>query len=218
MASLQLFWQLLPGHQHTLIWSRKIILSWKLLLYIYCHWYTWNLHCIIFVVPGFLLPWICTINSTWSSTSILNPARFGLGCNMQLFHVGFHSGPLWDGTLVLPRLYQWYGLCLQTIFVLLFADGTNIFHSNTDLETLTDNVNVELENIMKWLIANKLSRNFDKTHHMLLRGIAKIINNTCKVYMNSRLKTFINCSRAQFYQKGTKTKQNTPVSTTPTKP
>ena len=34
---------------------------------------------------GFSLPWINTVNSTaWSSSSFLNPSRFGLGCNNWL--------------------------------------------------------------------------------------------------------------------------------------
>ena len=56
MAFLQLLWQLVPEHQHTSIWIRHIILLWNLLLYIYCHWYISILHCIVFVIPVFLLP------------------------------------------------------------------------------------------------------------------------------------------------------------------
>ena len=40
---------------------------------------------------GFSLQWINTVNSTaWSSSSFLNPARFGLGCNMYLRYVGYN--------------------------------------------------------------------------------------------------------------------------------
>ena len=45
----------------------------------------------------------------------------------------------------------------------LFADDTNMFGTDNDLEALIVNVNTELEKIVKWLNANKLSLNIDKT-------------------------------------------------------
>ena len=59
-------------------------LLWNVLLYIYCHWYTWILYGIIFVVPGFFVTVNKTCQLNWSSSSLLNPARFGLGCNISV--------------------------------------------------------------------------------------------------------------------------------------
>ena len=65
------------------------------------------------------------------------------------------------------------------LFSVLFADDTNMFGTDNDLE-----VNTELEKIVKWLNANKLSLNIDKTHYMLFRNEGKVVKETCKVYMN----------------------------------
>ena len=43
------------------------------------------------------------------------------------------------------------------LFTVLFADDTNIFDTNNDLEALISHVNSELHKIMNWLNANKLS-------------------------------------------------------------
>ena len=70
------------------------------------------------------------------------------------------------------------------LFSVLFADDTNMFSTDNDLEALIINVNTELEKIVKWLNANKLSLNIDKTHYMLFRNKGKVVKETCKVYMN----------------------------------
>ena len=70
------------------------------------------------------------------------------------------------------------------LFSVLFADDTNMFGTDNDLEALIVNVNTELEKNVKWLNANKLSLNIDKTHHMLFRNEMKVVKETCKVYMN----------------------------------
>ena len=65
------------------------------------------------------------------------------------------------------------------LFSVLFADDTNMLGTDNDLEALIDNVNTKLEKIMKWLNANKLSLNIDKTHYMLFRNKGKFIKMTC---------------------------------------
>ena len=56
------------------------------------------------------------------------------------------------------------------LFIVLFADDTNLFDTNNDLKALIDDVNAELEKIINWLHANKLSLNIDKTHFILFRN------------------------------------------------
>ena len=102
MASLQLLWQLVPGHQHTLTWNRPIILSCNLLLYIYCHWYTWILHCIIFVCSRVFVAVNKIVNSTPEVPHpSLNLARFGLGCNTVKIYMKTKHGNSTRATLFL---------------------------------------------------------------------------------------------------------------------
>ena len=102
---------------------------------------------------------------------------------MQIFYEGFHRGLL--RTLVVSHLYQWYGLCLHTTFSVSFADDTDIFDTNSDPKSQIDNINIELEKIVTWLNANKLSLNVEKTY-ILFRSKCRIIENMCNVYMNSQ--------------------------------
>ena len=49
----------------------------------------------------------------------------------------------------------------------MYADDTNLFYSNNDIETLFSTVNMELEKISEWFKANKLSLNIKKTNYTL---------------------------------------------------
>ena len=49
----------------------------------------------------------------------------------------------------------------------MFADDTNLFYSNQNLNDLFATVNSELECINQWFKANKLSLNIEKTKYTL---------------------------------------------------
>ena len=49
----------------------------------------------------------------------------------------------------------------------LFADDTNIYYESTDLSNLIETVDREPSLITKWLDANKLSLNIDKTNYII---------------------------------------------------
>ena len=52
----------------------------------------------------------------------------------------------------------------------LFADDTNIYYEAKDLSNLTKVVNKELRLVKKWLDANKLSLNIDKTNYIIFHS------------------------------------------------
>ena len=52
----------------------------------------------------------------------------------------------------------------------LFADDTCIFYSHKNRDTLENNLNIELNNVSNWLIANKLSLNVDKSNALVFRN------------------------------------------------
>ena len=77
--------------------------------------------------------------------------------------------------------------------LIMYADNTNLFYSNNDIETLFSTVNMELEKISEWFKANKLSLNIKKTNYtlfhknnpkidlpLILPGL-KIVNNVLKM-------------------------------------
>ena len=52
----------------------------------------------------------------------------------------------------------------------LFADDTNIYHESQDFANLTKTVNKELRLVKKWLDANKLSLNTEKTNYVIFHS------------------------------------------------
>jgi len=49
----------------------------------------------------------------------------------------------------------------------LFADDTNLFMSGIDKSELCTSCNISLESLNRWLVANRLSMNLDKTYIMV---------------------------------------------------
>ncbi|CAB4017371.1 Hypothetical predicted protein [Paramuricea clavata] len=76
--------------------------------------------------------------------------------------------------------------CLNKTKPRLFTDDTNLTASGDSIIDLEIAVNSDLENLRKWLIANKLSLNVAKTEFMLIGSKAMIKNNS-----DSRLNVFI---------------------------
>ena len=52
---------------------------------------------------------------------------------------------------------------------ILYADDTSLFLSGSDLDSLFNVMNIELEKLSAWLVSNKLSLNVQKTHYVLFR-------------------------------------------------
>ena len=61
--------------------------------------------------------------------------------------------------------------CLSKTKPRLFADDTNLTASGNSITRLEAAVNSDLENLKKWLIANKLSLNVAKTEFMLINWL-----------------------------------------------
>src|SRR6218665_893291 len=59
------------------------------------------------------------------------------------------------------------------IFLLLFADDTNVFYSHASWGELVRIINKELLKINDWFLVNKLSLNFDKTNYILFKSHRK---------------------------------------------
>ena len=76
--------------------------------------------------------------------------------------------------------------CLNKTKPRLFADDTNLTASGDSITDLETAVNSDLENLRKWLIANKLSLNVAKTEFMLIGSKTMIKKNS-----HSRLNVFI---------------------------
>ena len=78
-----------------------------------------------------------------------------------------------QGSILGPLLFSIYvndlNNCLTLGKCIMYADDTNIFLKSNCYETLYEAANKELVNIDKWLLANRLFLNTDKTHYVIFR-------------------------------------------------
>jgi hypothetical protein len=58
----------------------------------------------------------------------------------------------------------------------MFADDTNISTNGNTNDELQELINVDLENVHQWLLANKLTLNKDKTEYMIIGSRQRISN------------------------------------------
>ena len=58
----------------------------------------------------------------------------------------------------------------------MFADDTNISTNGKTNDELQERINVDLENVHQWLLANKLTLNKDKTEYMIIGSRQRISN------------------------------------------
>ena len=59
--------------------------------------------------------------------------------------------------------------CSDLIFFCLFADDSNLFINATDFDSLQNILNKELPKVSNWILVNKLSINFKKTHYLVFQ-------------------------------------------------
>ena len=69
-----------------------------------------------------------------------------------------------QGSILGPLLYLIYvdDIDIATSGQILFADDTSIFLSNSDLNILFHDANIEMNKLFNWFCANKLSFNANK--------------------------------------------------------
>ena len=95
-----------------------------------------------------------------------------------------------QGSILGPLLFLLYINDISNVssilFSILFADDTNSLASGSNLDQLTETVNEELEKIVVWLAANKLSLNIKKTHFMVFSTKGKKVNRSISIKISNQ--------------------------------
>ena len=85
--------------------------------------------------------------------------------NSVILVTGFHKDPFWDILFLIYVDDMIY--CSRILQFVLFADDTNVFLTNKNVNELFDIVNVEFIALSNWFTANKLPVNVSKTNFMI---------------------------------------------------
>ena len=74
------------------------------------------------------------------------------------------------------------------MFSILFADDPRVFMEHTNLDHLSDMLNIELNKLSIWLASNKLTLNIDKSHFVIFHRARLKENNVnislCDISLN----------------------------------
>ena len=95
-----------------------------------------------------------------------------------------------QGSILGPLLFIIYmndfSKASELLFVILFADDTNIFLEGMSYNKIILEMNTELYKIETWLAANRLTLNVNKTHYMIFHR-SRLKASHCNVILNDNI-------------------------------
>ena len=105
-----------------------------------------------------------------------------------------------QGSILGPLLFLIYINDVSSISseakIQLFANDSNLFVSNSDVRILFERANDMLSRLQGWLLANKLSINYEKTYYMIFTPTKHLIDydmNLFKLYIGNYIIPRSNC-------------------------
>ena len=106
-----------------------------------------------------------------------------------------------QGSILGPLLFLLYVNDLPNVVnhvtVSMYADDTALYYVSKDVNEVTNKINIDLENVRKWLSSNKLSLNVDKTELMFIgthQKLSRLSNLNLNININgTRLQRVSQC-------------------------
>jgi hypothetical protein len=71
--------------------------------------------------------------------------------------------------------------------IYLFGDDSNLFCSDKSLSRLETRVNAQLSEVYRWLCANRLSLNIEKSNYIIFHSVQRKLNYEIKVFLNNQI-------------------------------
>ena len=109
----------------------------------------------------------------WFESYLLNRKQYvsinGYSSEELILRHGVPQGSVLGPLLFLIFINDLPNVSKHLIFY-LFADDTNIYFESTDLLQIQKVVNRELQKVRKWLEANRLALNIDKTNFVIFHS------------------------------------------------
>ena len=106
----------------------------------------------------------------WFESYLKNRKQYVIYNNPE-FDIGSITHGVPQGSILGPLLFIIYmndfSKASELLFVILFADDTNIFLEGMSYNKIILEMNTELYKIETWLAANRLTLNVNKTHYMI---------------------------------------------------
>ena len=125
----------------------------------------------------------------WFKSYLTNRKQFvsinGLNSNELLIKIGVPQGSVLGPLLFLVYINDLH-LAIKYSTTRLFADDTSLLIKNKSLKQLKKHLNIDLRNLTRWLKANKISLNANKTELLVFRHPNKIINYDLKLKIDGK--------------------------------